>query len=711
MNQPQNKIDLGLSKSETLLPIGLLGVLVIMLIPLPGFILDLLLAGNLALTILLLLVTMGAKRALDLSVFPSLLLLLTLYRLSLNVATTRSILLSANAGKLVEAFGDFVVGGDLVVGLVVFLILVVIQFVVITKGAGRISEVAARFTLDALPGKQMAIDAELNAGAIDEQTAKTRREQLAQETEFYGAMDGASKFVRGDAIAGMIITAINLVGGVILGMTHGMSIIESLTRYSVLTVGDGLISQIPALIIAVTAGILVTKSNSEETLSEELESQLFRNRRPLWIGVIILVFLALMPGMPKFPFLTLAIALVISLTSRSVSKPGDLQTPSDTPDSDAPPEPEDDPGDFLLRDRATIEVGSRLVPLMNSGRGKRLAERITTLRKEFSRERGLWIPPIRVRSQIQMDPQSYRIQIAGRVVATGQLIPEKVLAILPENPGIQIPGEETREPAFQLPAKWIEPSLSQQAESHRYTVVDPSSVLITHLGEVLKLHGHELLTRETLKELLDRVREFAPVIVDELRSESVRMAVLQQVLQQLAEDGVPLSDLAHILESISNHSSQLKTADDLTDAVRADLGRLICDRYCLPNGDLRVLAFEPQLEARLREQVREQQLAVGPDSLEAILEQIQSAWKNSQRADQPLALLVDRVLRRPLRKLFRRSAPHLGVVAYQEVPGDLGIDPVEFIPYRNVFPENVGIGDPAVPIPRSESEGLQKKAG
>lgn len=675
-----------LTTSETFLPIGLLGILVIMLIPLPGYALDLLLAGNLSITILLLLVTMGAKRALDLSVFPSLLLLLTLYRLSLNVATTRSILLNANAGKLVEAFGDFVVGGDLVVGLVIFLILVVIQFVVITKGAGRISEVAARFTLDALPGKQMAIDAELNTGAIDEATAKKRRDQLAQETEFYGAMDGASKFVRGDAIAGMIITAINLVGGVILGTSHGMGILESVTRYSVLTVGDGLISQIPALIIAVTAGILVTKSNSAETLSEELGSQLFKNQQPLWIGAIILVLLALMPGMPRVPFLAIAIGLLVFLSKRRkvVNPPKPSQ--SDTP-QDQDQQVEDQIGEFLLKDRATIEVGARLVTLMNPGRGKTLAERITALRKDFSKERGLGIPPIRVRSQLQMDPNRYRILIAGRVVASGELNANKVLAILPENPAFNIPGEETVEPAFQLPAKWIDPSLTQQAESHRFTVVDPVSVLITHLGEVLKQYGHELLTRETLKELLDRVREFAPTIVDELRSESVRMAVLHQVLQQLAEDAVPLSDLVLVLESVSNASVQHKTADELTNAVRADLGRLICERFSSSSGELRVIAFEPRLEAQLREQVRDHQLAIGPESLDALIQLTQTAWKDSQRVDKPLALLVDSSLRRAMKKLLRRSSPQLGIISFQEVPSEAGIEPVQIIQWQQVFKE------------------------
>lgn len=671
---------------EAILPVGLLGILVIMLIPLPGFMLDLLLAGNLSLTILLMLITMGAKRALDLSVFPSLLLLLTLYRLSLNVATTRSILLKGSAGKLVEAFGDFVVGGDLIVGLIIFLILVIIQFVVITKGAGRISEVAARFTLDALPGKQMAIDAELNAGAIDETTARERREQLAQETEFYGAMDGASKFVRGDAIAGMIITALNLVGGIILGTTHGMSIVESGTRYSVLTIGDGLISQIPALIIAVTAGILVTKSNSPETLSEELETQLLQNSRPLSVGAGILSLLAFMPGLPKAPFLCMAGGLLILLVKRQRKQSAEA-TPSPPPTEEEHNQTENQVTDFLLRDRATIEVGARLVALMNPSRGKTLAERITSLRKDFSKERGLLVPPIRVRTQLKMAPNAYRILIAGRSVAQGELRTDKVLAILPENPAINIPGEETAEPAFQLPAKWIDSGLSQQAERHRFTVVDPTSVLLTHLGEILKQYGHELLTRETVKELLDQVREFAPTIVDELRSESVRMAILHQVLRQLVEDGIPLSDLAFIFEAIANGSVQHKTTDDLTDAVRVELGQLICDRYCTSEGNLRVLALEPRLEAKLRELTKEHQLAVGPESLNAIMNFAQEHWQQSQLSDQPLALLVDQSLRRTFKKLLRRSTPQLGIVAFQEVPSELGIEPVAILNWEQVFSE------------------------
>lgn len=676
-----------LNQSETLLSMGLLGVLVIMLIPLPPLLLDLLLAGNLSITILLLLVTMGTKRALDLTVFPSLLLLLTLYRLSLNVATTRLILLSGNAGSIVSAFGDFVVGGNLVVGLVIFLILVIIQFVVITKGAGRISEVAARFTLDALPGKQMAIDAELNAGAIDEVTARGRRQDLAQETEFYGAMDGASKFVRGDAIAGLLITGINLLGGMILGISRGMPLMDSMTTYSILTVGDGLVTQIPALIIATTAGILVTKTTSETSLGQEIEEQMFRAERPLWIGAGILGLLAMVPGLPSLPFLGLSGGLLIYLSRRSQKQARQAAEP-DLPPS--PPstgsDPDEDLRDFLTTDRATIEVGARLVALINPKSSKGLAERITNLRKDFSREHGIWIPPIRVRSNLQMEPDRYRILIAGRQVAGGTLRTEKQLAITPENARVEIPGEETREPAFDLPAKWIDPSLGKQAEVHGYTVVDATSVLMTHLGEILKRHSHELMTRETLKRMLDRVREFAPTIVDELKSETVRMAVVHQVLQQLAEEGVPLADLTLILEAITNHGATIKTPNELTDAVRESLGRLICERYRSSEGHMRVLALEPRMEGRLRESLREGHLALPPGPIEALVRIIGEHWQNSVRTDQPLALLADKALRRPLRRLLLRAAPDMGIISYQEVPGEITLDPVGIVQIQDIFP-------------------------
>ena len=656
-----------------------------MLVPLPPVLLDVLLAANLGTTTLLLLVTLSAKRALELSVFPSLLLLLTLYRLSLNVATTRLILLNGDAGNIVTAFGNYVVGGQLVVGLVIFLILVTIQFMVITKGATRVSEVAARFTLDAMPGKQMAIDAELNAGQIDSAQARKRRDELSQETEFYGAMDGASKFVRGDAIAGLIITAVNLVGGVIIGMTNGLSFVDSIKTYSILTVGDGLVSQIPALIIATTSGVLVTKTSSDDSLGDEIRDQMFRNDRPIWIGAGILAVVAMMPGLPKLPFLGVAAGLLLFLGNgekKSAAK-GDVASGGDVASDEFDDTQNLD--EFLLADRAVVEVGARLVPYITSNRVKGLSERITALRREFSRSNGSWIPPIQVQSNLNLESDEYRIVIAGRRVAGAEVRVEQQMAIFPEGRDVTVPGEPAVEPAFGLRASWIAPETRRAAELQGCTVVDPLSVLITHLGEVLKRHAHELLTREALKQMLDRVKEFAPTIVEEVTPETIRMGTLHQVLLQLAEDRIPLADMALILESIVNHAPDCDTAEALTDRVRINLGRLICEPYRNSAGQLRIIALEPQLDAQLRQSIHDGTLAIGPGVLSRLIDHVKAAFADAERLHQPLAILVDQKLRRPLKKLLARPTPDLAIVAYQELPGDMNVETVVVLPYQEIM--------------------------
>ena len=678
-----------MQQSETLLSAGMLVGLIVMLVPLPPILLDVLLAGNLGITTLLLLVTLSTRRAMELSVFPSLLLLLTLYRLSLNVATTRLILLNGDAGNIVSAFGNYVVGGQLVVGLVIFLILVTIQFMVITKGATRISEVAARFTLDAMPGKQMAIDAELNAGQIDAPEARKRRDELSHETEFYGAMDGASKFVRGDAVAGLIITAVNLIGGVIIGMTDGLSFVESIQKFSILTVGDGLVSQIPALIIATTSGVLVTKTSSDEGLGDEIRVQMLRSDRPVWIGAAILAVVALMPGMPKLPFLGISAGLLLFLGQGGKTK---VDVPEEAVgDDDANAELDDTRSldEFLLSDRAVVEVGARLVPFITTGRVKGLSERITALRREFSRTNGSWIPPIQVQSKLSLGADEYRIMVAGRKVASAEVRTEQLLAIFPEGQAITVPGEPAKEPAFGLEASWIAPELRRNAEIQGCTVVDPLSVLITHLGEVLKRHAHELLTRESLKQMLDRVKEFAPTIVEEISPDTIRMGTLHQVLVQLAADRIPLCDMALILESIVNHSHAATDADDLTDRVRVDLGRLVCEPCRNDEGLLRIIALEPQLDSQLRQHVHEGTLAVGPGPLSKLIEAVRDAVTDSERTHQSLALLVDQKLRRPLKKILARPTPELPIIAYQELPGDMNVQTVAILPYEPIMGEEL----------------------
>jgi flagellar biosynthesis protein FlhA len=621
-------------------------------------------------------------------VFPSLLLLLTLYRLSLNVATTRLVLLDGDAGKIVATFGGMVVGGNLVVGLVVFLILIVIQFVVITKGSERVSEVSARFTLDALPGKQMAIDAEMNAGAINEAEARRRRELLGREMEFYGSMDGASKFVRGDAIAGLIITAINLFGGAILGVSRGMSFAESIHTYSVLSIGDGLISQIPALIVATTAGILVTKNTSEANLGQEIGKQLFSNDRPLWMASGMFFLLAMVPGLPKIPFALLAAGVIWHIRRLRRPAPVKPQKKSDDAPSAAPEFDEKRQlEEFLVQDRAVVEVGARLIPLVNPKRARGIADRITSLRRDFAKSNGIWIPPIRIRDNLELGPEEYRVVIAGREAARRTLRVDLMLAIAPENATVAIPGEETTDPAFGMPAKWIEPAIQQQAEFSGYTVVDPASVLITHLGEILKRHGSELLSREDVRKMLDKVKEQAPTIVDELKPDVVRMGTLHQVLVQLAAERVPLSDLVLILESIANHGATTKLPDELLDKVREDIGRIICGRFCDDTGKLQVIVLEPKLEARLRESLHEGQLAMDGKRLEKLLEEISEHWRNAARQRMEVALIMDRRLRRPLKKLLTRALPDLGTLSYTEVPPDIMLNPTGMVRFGAVFDE------------------------
>ena len=702
---PQPHSSVWRLQNEAALTLALFVALGVMLLPLPGLVLDLLLTCNLGLSLLLLLATLSARRALDLSVFPSVVLLLTLLRLSLNVATTRSILLNESAGGLVSAFGHVVVSGNVVVGTVVFLILVVIQFVVITKGAGRISEVSARFTLDALPGKQLAIDAELNAGAIDEAEARRRRKQLAAETEFYGSMDGASKFVRGDAIAGLIITSINLIGGAILGVSHGLSLVDATRTYSILTIGDGLASQLPALMIATTAGILTTKADSDDALASEIQDQLFNNDRPLWIGAALLAVLGLLPEVPTLPTLVAA-GGIVAFAFRRTGGSGETISVTVEEQTDEQPETWDEGRqlrDFLLTDRAIVEIGPGLVGLMNERQPKSLAQRITNLRREFSQSRGLWIPAIRVRVNVDLQASAYRILIAGREAARGKLSLDSHLAILPEGGSVNLPGEPTEEPVFKLPARWIVPAIARQAEAQGCTVVDPASVLLTHLGEVLQEHGHELLTRETLKELLNAVQEFAPTVVEEVKSETLRLGLIQQVLVQLAEERVSLADLALVLEAILNHAPQHKTPDDLVDAVRQQLGHLVCSRFLEESGDLRVLALHPHLESQLRESaLADGQIGLAPDALERLVERVSDEWRKARTTGTPLAVLTHHSLRRPMRRLLGRATPGVGFIAYREIPGEVRVAPVDMVRADEVFTDSgvTAVDTPAAPVNR-----------
>lgn len=676
-----------LQRSELWLSATFLLTLVVLIIPLPTVLLDMFLACNIAAAIMLLLVTLGAKRPLDVSVFPSMLLLLTLFRLSLNVATTRLILLDANAGKIVLTFGDFVVGGNLIVGVVIFLILVTIQFIVITKGATRISEVNARFTLDAMPGKQMAIDAELNSGAIDEKQARTRRSELTREAEFYGAMDGASKYVRGDAIAGLIIMVVNIIGGVILGVMDGESIGNAVQIYSILTIGDGLVSQIPALIIATSAGILVTKSASESSLGDEINQQASIGYRSLYVGPAILLLVALTPGFPKIPFFLLAGAVLayVLYARRSETKKVELQQQAEEENLEPEQTPEEKGlSGFIQSERIIIEIGAGLISMVEPAKGKGISERIATLREDAAKEHGFWIPKARIRDNLQIQVNEYRFLISGREIARGTLEVNDLLAINPGNLKTEVDGKDTRDPAFDMPAKWIPETLGRKAEILGYTVVDPATVLITHLNEQLRKHAHELLSRQDLQLMLEKLKEIAPSTVEDIKPDTLRITTLHQVLVQLLKEGIPITSLEKIVESSVHFGAQQKDPVQLTERVRGAIGHIICDRFRNAVGQVRVMILEPRLEHQLRQNASEQNIAIRPDELERLIQRLQEKWEASRLKNEPAALLVDSAIRQQMYRTLSRSLPDLAVVAYSEIPSDLLIDTVGLIRFEEV---------------------------
>lgn len=695
---------LRLQRSELILAVALFGVLVVFLVPLPTLILDILLAINLSVTVLLLLVTLTVRKPLEFSTFPSLLLLLTLFRLGLNVATTRLILLNGNAGEIVQAFGQFVVGGNLIVGLVIFAILIIIQFVVITKGAGRVSEVAARFTLDAMPGKQMAIDAEMNAGLIDEPEARRRRTELMRESEFYGTMDGASRFVRGDAIAAVIITAVNLVGGIVVGLLKGQAVGQAVSTYSILTIGDGLITQIPALITSVASGLLVTKAATGDSLGQELGGQFRSSIAAMRLGSLILLGMAFVPGMPMIPFLALAAGLfflsrVLSRPAKkeaapaagTVSAPGAAGTPAQPAGPPRAPA-QQYADDFLLTDRISLEVGAALVPLVNARRGPGLVDRIGGLRRDLAKQNGLWVPAIRVKDNMGLDPQAYRILIGGREVARGDLRPDLWMAI---DPGAAVPlpvdGEEAKEPAFGLPAKWIAEADRGRAEAAGFTVVDAPSVLITHLGEVVRKHAHELLSREDLKALIDRVREVSPALVDEVIPTVVTVGTLHRVLTLLLEERVPVSNLPRILESLATHAVQVKDPGELAERVRADLGRDICDRFRDATGRMRAIVLDPQLEVEFRGGLQKNgHIALDFNRSQQLMQRLATELKKANSRGYEVPLLCDGSIRRGVRHAMSRALTDLSVVAYQEIPTDLLMEPVTVIRPTELAAEATG---------------------
>jgi len=673
------------SHSNTILAFGLVAILTTLIVPLPTPILDMLLACSMSLAIAVLIITLASKEALELSAFPSLLLFVTLFRLSLNVASTRLILLQADAGKIIQTFGGFVAGGSFMVGLVIFLILIVIQFVVITKGAERISEVAARFTLDAMPGKQMAIDADLNAGIITETEANKRRTKIVKESEFYGAMDGASKFIRGDAKAGLIITAVNIIGGIAMGYSHGMTIANAIKTYSVLSIGDGLVSQIPSVIISVSSGFLVTKISSSRSVGQDLSRQFLKTSQPITTAALIIAAMALVPGLPKTQFLLLAAGT--ALLGRMVAK---TEKQYQKPPTPSRPKTEKEPVEQLLDvDRVSVHVGVRLISMVDPRKNSTIFERIGTLRRGFAQQLGIVIPLVRLRDDISLEPNSYEIRLSEIPVAKGRLEP----AMDPGTVQNKVQGIETTEPVYGLPALWITSANKEKAELNGYTVIDAESVFITHLSETLKKHAEELLTREDVQLLVDRLRKNQPSLVGEVAGtdSQVSIGLLQRVLKNLLKDGIPIRELTVILESLAENAPKTKNATTLTEVVRKSLNRTITEQYKDETGKISAItlepAFEHQIASTLRQEAGEITLALPAEVAMETSKRTAQSWKAAMdKGIDKVVLLCDSRLRAPLAAMLVRTISLLPVIAYDEIVLGTEVEPVDIITIQQTEP-------------------------
>jgi flagellar biosynthesis protein FlhA len=672
-----------------------------LILPVPPVLLELLLTASISISLLTLLVILYLRTPAEFTGFPTLLLFITLYRLSLNVASTRLILLNGYAGHIIQSFGNFVVQGNYVVGMVIFLILVLINFIVITKGAGRIAEVAARFTLDALPGKQMAIDAELNAGLIKEAEARSRRRALEEQADFYGSMDGASKFVRGDAIAAVLITLINVIGGFAIGIAQkGMTMTEALQHYTILSIGDGLVSQVPALITSTAAGILITRATSKNDLGRELGRQLLFYPKALTILSVMLGVMALVPGLPTLPFLTLAI--ITGLLSYSIHRHGtpELSAPGQGAGmggkmsdpkaigagvtAPAEPKPVEKIESLLTLDTLQIELGHGLVSMADTRKGGDLLERVTGVRRNFATEMGMLIPPIRLRDNLQLGPNEYRFLLKGNPFAQGQLVPGQWLAMNATNSKTTLKGMPTIEPVFQLPATWITAMERKNAEISGYTVVDAPSVLVTHLSETVKRHCHEILTRQDVQVLLDNLKQSNPAVVNELIPAVLSMGQVQRILQNLLAEGISIRNLAGILEKVGDHAQSTKNPDELSEYARRALGSQLTKPFQNENGGIRVITIDPKLEQQLTQSVRqsstEMALIIDPKLARHVVEALTKFVQQMLSTGQQPVILCAPQLRLAFRRFFENTFSNLAVLSYAEIPSRVQIQNAAVIP-------------------------------
>ncbi|MFZ5947782.1 MAG: flagellar biosynthesis protein FlhA [Stygiobacter sp.] len=676
--------------SDVILAVGLILMLGLMLIPLPATILDFLLALNITLSVLILIVSLYINTPLDISVFPGLLLVTTLFRLGLNISSTRLILIEGYAGHVIEAFGTFVVGGNYVVGFIVFIILVVIQFIVIVKGSGRISEVAARFTLDAMPGKQMAIDADLNTGLITESEARKRRELISREAEFYGAMDGASKFVKGDAIAGLVISGINILGGFIIGVAQkGMSFSDALQNYTILTIGDGLVSQIPALLISTAAGLVVTRSASGTALDMQMRTQLFSNPRVLGTVSGASFMFAFIPGMPTFPFIFLSLAL--GTISYFVKKNKQILPPTETTiteESETPEQPEEKVEQYLQVDPIEVEIGYGLISLVDEKQGGNLFQKIASTRKLIALEYGVLIPPVRVRDNLQLSPNEYIIKIKGNVVASYEIYPDRLLAMNPNISDQQIDGLPTTDPAFGMPSYWVTFEEKEKAEMLGFTVVDSISVMTTHLQEVLKRNFDKILTRQDVKQLLENLKKEYPAVVEEINPDILSLGIIQKVLQNLLREGIPIKDFVQICEALIDYSKTTKNVDVLTEYVRHTIGETIANLYKDHNGIIHAAALSENLEMAITKSLQAQKdnivtLGLHPNVLRELNTQLKNTIEKFNSLGYQPIIVTSATIRPYFYRLINSSFPELIILSYSELPANVELEFIGKIEVQN----------------------------
>ena len=667
--------------ADILLAIGVVLIIGVLIIPIPTMGLDLLLAANITLSLVILLTTLYLKRPLDFSVFPGLLLVVTLFRLSLNVAATRLILGEGYAGTVINSFGNFVVKGNYVVGFIIFIILVIIQFVVITKGAGRISEVAARFTLDAMPGKQMAIDADLNAGLINEDDARRRRSEITREADFYGAMDGASKFVRGDAVAGILITMVNVIGGFVIGVAQqGLPLAEAVKKYTLLSIGDGLVTQIPALIVATASGILVTRAAGDSNLGGEIAKQITLQPKALAIASGLVFALGIVPGMPFVPFtvFSVAVGLAAYLTMQAAKRrEADKVTKEVHVVSHETKTPTEQAEESLHLDTLEVEIGYGLIPLVDTQQGGDLLERIATIRRQLATEMGVILPPIRIRDNVQLRPNLYEVKLKGSNVAHFELMVDHYLAINPGHLDDDLEGFPTYEPAFGMSAKWIVQNYKELAELKGFTVVEPAAVMATHLTEIIKTHAAEIFTRQDVKNLVERVKREAPAAVEDVVGDLVPLSTLQKVLQNLLTERISIRDMVTILETLADYSQQTKDSDVLTEYVRMALRRTITNSYRNSDNQMNVFTLDPQTEKLLSDNVQATKqglmLVLPPAKGEVLISKIKAACEMMGREGLAPVLLVSPNIRLALRRYVQGAIPNIVVISYSEVLPDVEV--------------------------------------